>query len=117
MSELTCGVVAGCVLATLPPITLDGRSLSPVVEVWTLRELAAPAAVAEEELAAPIDLSRQIVIGAIAGAGLGCLFGAAASVMTTDITASGSCGLNAIVFDGITAGTIAVVDWMKNAPP
>ena len=37
--------------------------------------------------------------------------------MTTDLTASGSCGLNAIVFGGITAGTIAVVHWMKSAPP
>ena len=117
MSGLTCGVVAGCVLATLPPIALDGRPLSPVVEVWTIQEPAAPAAVAEEEPDAPTDLSRQIVIGAIAGARLGCLFGAAASVMTTDITASGSCGLNAIVFGGFTVWTIAVVHWMKNAPP
>ena len=117
MSELTCGLVAGCVLATLPPITLDGRPLSPVVEVWTIQEPAAPAAVAEEEPDAPTDLSRPIVIGAIAGAGLGCLFGAAASVMTTDITTSGSCGLNAIVFGGFTVWTFAVVHWMKNAPP
>lgn len=65
-----------------------------------LQKPTAPTAVAEEEPAAPTDLSPQIVIGAIAGAGLGCLFGAAASVMTTDITASGSCGLNAIVSAG-----------------
>ncbi len=118
MGELVCGVVAGCLLAASPPLTLDGRELSPVVEVWRPQEPAAPATVSDDEPVAGSTSTRHpILIGAVAGGIGGCLYGAAMGTVTSDITPSGSCVVNALAFSGIVAGTVAFVNWYKDAAP
>ena len=119
MQELVCGAVAGCLLVTSPPLTFNGNELSPVVEVWAIQEPAVPATTVEEE---PNERDRSllihpVIVGAIAGAGGGCLYGAAVAVSSTDISPGGSCVLNAIAFGGIVAGTVAFARWYRDAAP
>ena len=102
-------------------LTLEGRALSPVVEVWTLQEPAvdpAPAADDEEPAASKFFAARHpIWTGAIFGAAGGCVYGAAVGSTTSDITAGGSCAANAIAFSGIIAGTVWFARWYRDAAP
>ena len=105
-------------LAASPWLMLDGRDLSPVVEVWALQEPVVPATEAEEEPgAAGFAASPPGCNSAIDGAVGGCIYGAAMGSMSTDISTSGSCVLNAMAFSGIVAGTVAFANWYKDAEP
>ena len=101
-------------------ITLDGRELSPVVEVWRIQEPAVPAAEAdadEEPAAVGFAARHPILTGAIFGAVGGCIYGAAIGSTTSDLKASDFCMANALVWSGIVAGTVAFARWYRDAAP
>ena len=118
MGELACGVVVSCLLAALPPLTLDGHELSPVVEVWSLQEPAVePEPAADEQAAGGFVERHPILTGAIFGAVGGCIYGAAVGSSTSDLKASDFCMANALVWSGIIAGTVAFARWYRDAAP
>ena len=118
MGEFVCGIVASCLLAAPASLTLDGRPLSPVVEVWTLQEPAAPVTSADDEepAAASFAARHPVLTGAIVGAAGGCIYGAAVTD-GRDITRPASCAANAMFFSGVIAGTIAFARWYRDAAP
>lgn len=109
-------IILGCELASapFPPITLNGRELSPVPDVWTLQEPAAPVEPDDEEKPASAGRS-PVITGALAGALFGCAAGAGAALAdaSDDIDGVGFCVLTGLFYAGVGAGVGALVQWIR----
>ena len=113
MGGVVCGAL-GCLLATPPPITLDGRGLSPVVEVWVLQEPArcrpgrkrprnpTPGGI-HPSLSGPSPAAPSAV----------CLARPWPRRRPTSV--KGDCAwLNGLFYGGTVADTIALVQWLRD---
>ena len=94
-----------CVLCATAPLTLDGREITPVLDVWRLQE---PVAEPEDK-----PEGTTIVHGALAGALAGCFYGVGVAGSGDDLSRTGSCVLNGLFFGGVGAGAVALVKWLR----
>lgn len=95
-----------------PPLTFDGREISPVVEVWTLPSQE-PAADADEADDEPSPSESLVRIGLVTGALWGCILGIALAAPPSDIGRGGLCVLNGLFFGSVGAGVGALVKWIR----
>lgn len=106
-------LLTSCCLLVPPaglPITLHGRPIEPVPNVWTLQE---PAVEPDENDDESISSGPPTRTWILAGAFWGCVYGIAAATSSSDEGRGELCFLNGLFFAGIGAGAGALVKLIR----